>query len=63
VVTETVRRMINTLIIDLVGLWTDFSGLDDVDGNNIVTGSFAVRYDATAASAGQIIVVNETAAL
>lgn len=52
-----------TLIINLVGRWSKFSKLDENDGNDVVTGTFVGKYNATKASAGQIIVVNELASL
>lgn len=52
-----------TLAIDLLGKYTTFSGLDEEDGNDVVTGTITARYDSTAASAGQIIVVNELSAI
>ena len=52
-----------TLIIDMAGLWDSFEKIGEQDGNDVVTGSFTVRYNATAATAGQIIVVNELTSL
>jgi hypothetical protein len=52
-----------TLAIDLVGKWETFDAIGDNDGNDIVKGTMKCRYNATAASAGRIIVVNELAAL
>jgi hypothetical protein len=52
---------VKTLILNLVGLWTNFSKLDERNGNDILTGTFRVGYDATPASAGQILLVNTIA--
>lgn len=52
-----------TLIIDLAGKWESFSALEDQDGNDIVTGTFRARYNATAALFAAITVVNELSAL
>jgi len=52
-----------TLIINLPGYWETFSEISDQDGNNIVKGTFISKYNATAAQAAQIIVVNELSAL
>jgi hypothetical protein len=52
-----------TLIINLAGKWTKFNKIDERNGNDIVTGTFQARYNATAASVGQVIVVNEVASV
>jgi len=52
-----------TLIIDLCGKWSKFDKIGEQNGNDIVTGTFIGKYDVTAASAGQIVVVNELSAL
>ena len=52
-----------TLIIDVPGVWTDFTALEDDDGNDTVTGTLQGGYDVTAALGGQIIVVNQLSAL
>jgi hypothetical protein len=51
------------LIIDAIGKWETFDKIDENDGNDVVTGTMRIRYDQTASSNGQIIVVNELAAL
>jgi hypothetical protein len=51
-----------TLIIDLAGTWESFDSIGDMNGNDIVTGTFRAGYDATAAKFAEIKVVNETAA-
>jgi hypothetical protein len=50
-----------SLIIDLAGKWEKFSKLDEEDGNDIVTGTFRARYNATCAKFAQIKVVNQLA--
>lgn len=52
-----------TLIIDVVGRWMDFTVLEDDNGNDTVTGTLEIGYDTTAASAGQIVVVNQLSSL
>lgn len=52
-----------TLIIDVPGIWTDFTALENDDGNDTVTGTLKGGYDVTAALGGQIIVVNQLASL
>lgn len=52
-----------TLIIDVVGRWMKFDPIGDADGNNIVTATLRGGYNATIASSGQIIVVNELTAI
>lgn len=52
-----------TLIIDVPGVWTDFTALENDDGNDTVTGTLKGGYDVTAALGGQIIVVNELTSL
>jgi len=47
-----------TMIINLAGRWEKFTKLDEQDGNDIVTGTFRARYNATKADIGEIIVVN-----
>jgi len=50
-----------TLLIDLAGLWESFDAIGDMNGNDIVTGTFRAGYDATCAKFAEIKVVNETA--
>lgn len=52
-----------TLIIDVPGIWTEFSALENDDGNDTVTGTLKGGYDSTAALGGQIVVVNALSAL
>lgn len=52
-----------TLEINLVGKWERFAKLDEIDGNDVVTGTFRARYHAADAMLGEYIVVNEEAAL
>ena len=52
-----------TLIIDVVGKWTKFDKVGEQNGNDILTGTLTAKYNATAATAGQILIVNELSAL
>ena len=46
--------------IDAAGTWENFSVIGEQDGNDIVTGTFRMRYDSTMDFRGQIKVVNES---
>jgi hypothetical protein len=48
-----------TLRINLPGKWEKFAGLEEDKGASIAKGTFAIRYNATVASAGGILIVNE----
>lgn len=52
-----------SVIIDLPGKWENFDGLDDVEGGDIVRGTFRCKYNATAALNPRILVVNELSSL
>lgn len=52
-----------TLAIELVGKWTKFNPLGDLDGNDIIEGTLTGRFNSDAALFGRITVVNELAAL
>ena len=52
-----------TLIIDLAGVWGSFKKDGDENGVNLGKGKLLVGYDPTAATAGQIILVNELSTL
>ena len=52
-----------TLIIDVPGIWTDFSALENDDGDDVVTGTLKGGHDLTAALGGQIVVVNALSTL
>jgi len=52
-----------TMIVNLVGKWDKFSKIGEAEGNDIVTGTFRGKYNATAADAGNIIVVNTLATI
>lgn len=52
-----------TLIIDVPGIYTDFSSFTNDDGNDTVVATLKGGYDVTAALGGQIIVVNSLASL
>lgn len=49
--------------LDLAGKWLKFAKLGERNGNDVLEGTFTGRYNATQASAGQIIVVNERSTL
>jgi hypothetical protein len=48
-----------TFIANLAGKWEKFEKLDEDDGNDIVSGTFRVRYDPISAKFAEFIVVNE----
>jgi hypothetical protein len=50
-----------TLIINLAGKWHNFDKIGEVDGNDIVTGTLIGGYNATLATMGNILLVNEVA--
>lgn len=52
-----------TLIVDLAGRWENFEPVGEADGNDILTGTFRVRYSSADSLKGQIVVVNELSAL
>ena len=52
-----------SVIIDLPGKWEKFDGLDDVEGGDIVRGTFRSKYNSTAALNPRILVVNELSTL
>lgn len=52
-----------TVEIQLPGSWETFSGLDEVQGGDKVTGTFKSGYNTTAGAGPVIIVVNENASL
>ena len=54
---------VKTMIIDLAGVYEDWSALDDNDGNDVVEATVRCRYDATATLKAQIVIVNELATL
>lgn len=53
----------NALQIDLAGKWEKFDKLSELNGNDIVKGTFRARYNSTAALFAVITVVNELSAL
>lgn len=55
--------MLHTVDIQLVGSWSKWSGLQDVEEGDTVTGSFRCHYDVTAAERGNIVVANTLATL
>lgn len=54
---------VKTLIIDCYGKWIDFSALEDDNGNDTCTGTLLFGYDPAMATAGQILIVNQSTAL
>jgi len=52
-----------TVIIDAAGKWESFEALSDQDGNDVISGSFRARYNTTAQTFGQVVVVNEQTTL
>jgi hypothetical protein len=52
-----------TLIIDAMGKWEKFGGLDEDDGDDTVTGDMRIRYNSTASQNMLITVVNELSAV
>jgi hypothetical protein len=50
-----------TLIFNLPGRWESFGKLDEMDGNDVVTGTQRVRYDPDSAKFAAIILVSEVA--
>jgi len=51
------------LRIDAAGKWANFQPLGEDDGDDICTGEFRVRYNATAAKFFEMLLVNEVATL
>lgn len=52
-----------TFIQDYSGKWESFDKIGEQDGNDIVVGTFRARYNATAGTYVEYLVVDETAAL
>lgn len=52
-----------TLYIDLAGKWDSFDKIGEQDGNDVVTGTFRARRNATNSKFAEITVVNELSAL
>lgn len=52
-----------TLKIDLAGKWENFDGLDDADGDDVITGTFRPRYSSTASKFATIYVANTLSAI
>ena len=52
-----------TLILDMAGVYEDWSELQDQDGNDVVTATLRVRYSESDAFKFQAVVVNENATL
>ena len=54
---------VKTIIIDLDGKWESFEGLDDMDGDDVITGTFRARQNATSGGYVGFIVANTLAAI
>lgn len=52
-----------TVTLDFAGKWEQFSKIDDMDGNDIVTGTFRARYSSTDSLLFDATVVNELTVL
>ncbi len=52
-----------TLIIDVAGVYEDFSALQDQDGNDVVTATLRVRYSSADSLKAEFLVVNDLAAM
>jgi hypothetical protein len=52
-----------TFVINLQGKYEDFSGFDDMDGDNVVTGTLRARYNSTSGKFADFLVVTEVASL
>lgn len=56
---ETVKR----LTLPMAGHWEKITKLDEIDGNDVLTGTFKAGYNATAAKYFTPVVVNEVASI
>jgi len=52
-----------TMIIDLAGVYEDWSALEDRDGNDVVNATLRVRYSSTDTLKADVTIVNEVSAL
>jgi hypothetical protein len=52
-----------TMNINLAGKWDSFEKIDEVDGNDVVTGHFIARYNSTSALFASFVIANEVAAM
>ena len=52
-----------SVVVDVAGVYEDWSELQDQDGNDVITATLRVRYNSTAALKAQITVVNELSSL
>ena len=52
-----------SLIIDIAGVWTDFSELGDDDGNSVIDVTMIGAYDSVAALFSSVTLVNEVNAV
>ena len=52
-----------TMLIDLAGSYSKWEKIDEIDGNDVVSCTFEVGYNANYGGSGRIVVVNELSAL
>lgn len=52
-----------TMKINLCGKWETVEKLDEIDGNDVIKGTFRARYNSTAAQFASIVIVNELTTL
>src|SRR3990172_3059360 len=62
-VTPGTTYSVPTVKINMPGYWESFSKIGEANGNDVVTGKFVSVYDSTAAAAGSIIAVVESATI
>ena len=61
--TTAASHTYKSLIIDLAGVYEDWSVLEDQDGNDVVTATLRCRYSSADALKASIVVVNENSSL
>ena len=54
---------LHTFLVNLAGKWENFSGLEDADGDDIVTGTFKAGYDPTSTSYSSIVIAQDLTVL
>ena len=52
-----------SVVVDLAGVYEDWSELQDQDGNDVVTATLRVRYSSTDSLKAEVVVVNELSSL
>lgn len=53
----------HSLVLDMAGKWDSFDILGEQDGNDVITGTFRSRYNATSTSFAEFALVNELSAI